>query len=177
MHDATNEYDREKLQERFAKLAGKIGVISVGGKSEVEIGERKDRVDDAVAATKAAISEGVVAGGGATLAIIYKSGILQRLAKATKSEAQRAGVLVVLEAIKAPLLQIAANAGKSGEVVLHKTTKIKQWNAKHDRYEDLLSAGVIDPAKVTRVALENAASIAGMFLTIECTVTKRKEKE
>ena len=170
----TSDYDREKLQERLAKLAGGVAVIHVGAPSEVEMKEKKDRVDDALCATRAAIEEGVVAGGG--VAYIRAIKAIEKL-KGDNADEQT-GIQIVRRAIEEPLRQIVFNAGKEGAVVVQKVAEGKGdfgYNARMDTYEDLKKAGVIDPAKVTRVALENAASIAGMFLTTECVIVEKKE--
>ncbi len=170
----TSDYDREKLQERLAKLAGGVAVLHVGAPSEVEMKEKKDRVDDALSATRAAIAEGIVPGGG--VAYIRCLDRLKDLKGDNDDE--QTGIAIVERAIEEPLRQIAANAGVEGAVVVQRVRDGKGdfgYNARTDTYENLLSAGVIDPAKVTRVALENAASIAGMFLTTECVIAEKKE--
>ena len=171
----TSDYDREKLQERLAKLAGGVAVLHVGAPSEVEMKEKKDRVDDALSATRAAIAEGIVPGGG--VAYIRCLERLRDLKGANDDE--QTGIAIVERAIEEPLRQIAANAGVEGAVVVQKVSEGSDdfgYNARTDTYENLLAAGVIDPAKVTRVALENAASIAGMFLTTECVIAEKKEE-
>lgn len=171
----TSDYDREKLQERLAKLAGGVAVLHVGAPSEVEMKEKKDRVDDALSATRAAIAEGIVPGGG--VAYIRCLDRLRDLKGANEDE--QTGIAIVERAIEEPLRQIAANAGVEGAVVVQKVSEGSGdfgYNARTDTYENLLAAGVIDPAKVTRVALENAASIAGMFLTTECVIAEKKEE-
>ncbi len=170
----TSDYDREKLQERLAKLAGGVAVLHIGAPSEVEMKEKKDRVDDALSATRAAIAEGIVPGGG--VAYIRCLAALEGLKGDNDDE--QTGIAIVERAIEEPLRQIAANAGVEGAVVVQKVREGKAdfgYNARTDVYENLLAAGVIDPAKVTRVALENAASIAGMFLTTECVIADKKE--
>ena len=170
----TSDYDREKLQERLAKLAGGVAVLYVGAASEVEMKEKKDRVDDALSATRAAIEEGIVPGGG--VAYIRAIDSLSKIKADNEDEAT--GVEIVKRAIEEPLRQIVANAGKEGAVVVQKVREGKDdfgYNARTDKYENFYAAGVVDPAKVTRVALENAASIAGMFLTTECVITEKKE--
>ena len=168
-------YDKEKLQERLAKLAGGVAQLNVGAASEVEMKEKKDRVDDALSATRAAIEEGIVAGGG--VAYIRAQAALEGLKG--ENEDEQTGIEIIRRAIEEPLRQIVANAGKEGAVVVD---KVRQgagdfgYNARKDVYENLKEAGVVDPAKVTRVALENAASIAGMFLTTECVITDIKEE-
>ena len=170
----TSSYDKEKLQERLAKLAGGVAVLYVGANSEVEMKEKKDRVDDAFYATRAAIEEGVVAGGGSTY--IHALDALKELKGDNQDE--QTGINIVERAIEEPLRQIVANAGGEGAVVVQKVREGKDdfgYNARTDVYEDLRKAGVIDPAKVSRVALENAASIAGMFLTTECIIVDKPE--
>ena len=169
-----SDYDKEKLQERLAKLAGGVAVLYVGAASEVEMKEKKDRVDDALCATRAAIEEGIVPGGGVTYIRAIES--LDGISTVNSDEAT--GVAIVKRAIEEPLRQIVANAGKEGAVVVQKVREGKGdfgYNARTDVYENLFAAGVVDPAKVTRVALENAASIAGMFLTTECVIVEKKE--
>lgn len=170
----TSDYDKEKLQERLAKLSGGVAVLYVGAASEVEMKEKKDRVDDALCATRAAIEEGIVPGGGVTYirAIDALEGFKGDNADETT------GVEIIKRAIEEPLRQIVANAGKEGAVVVQKVREGKGdfgYNARTDVYENMHAAGVVDPAKVTRVALENAASIAGMFLTTECVIVEKKE--
>ncbi|MBF1443759.1 MAG: chaperonin GroEL [Prevotella pallens] len=170
-----SQYDKEKLQERLAKLAGGVAVLYVGANSEVEMKEKKDRVDDALCATRAATEEGVVIGGGTTY--IRAQEVLKTL-KGDNSDEQT-GINIVCRAIEEPLRQIVSNAGGEGAVVVNKVRESKGdfgYNARRDQYEDLRVAGVIDPAKVARVALENAASIAGMFLTTECIVVDKPEE-
>ena len=167
-------YDKEKLQERLAKLAGGVAQLNVGAASEVEMKEKKDRVDDALSATRAAIEEGIVPGGG--VAYIRAQQVLDGLKG--ENEDEQTGMEIIRRAIEEPLRQIVANAGKEGAVVVDKVRSGKGdfgYNARKDVYENLKAAGVVDPAKVTRVALENAASIAGMFLTTECVITDIKE--
>ena len=171
---STSDYDKEKLQERLAKLAGGVAVLYVGAPSEVEMKEKKDRVNDALSATRAAIEEGTVPGGG--IAYIRAIADLDKLKG--ENEDEDTGIEIVKRAIEEPLRQIVANAGKEGAVVVQKVKESKAdygYNARKDIYENLYEAGVIDPAKVTRVALENAASIAGMFLTTECVIAEKKE--
>ncbi|MBO4943185.1 MAG: chaperonin GroEL [Muribaculaceae bacterium] len=176
METTTSDYDREKLQERLAKLSGGVAVLHVGAPSEVEMKEKKDRVDDALSATRAAIAEGIVPGGG----VAYIR-CLDRLAKLKGvNDDEQTGIAIVERAIEEPLRQIACNAGVEGAVVVQKVREAEGdygYNARTDKYEHLLAAGVIDPAKVTRVALENAASIAGMFLTTECVIAQKKEEK
>ncbi|MBQ0075995.1 MAG: chaperonin GroEL [Bacteroidales bacterium] len=168
-------YDKEKLQERLAKLAGGVAQLNVGAASEVEMKEKKDRVDDALSATRAAIEEGIVPGGG--VAYIRAQEALKDVKGANEDE--QTGIEIIRRAIEEPLRQIVKNAGKEGAVVVDKVRNGKGdfgYNARKDEYENLKAAGVVDPAKVTRVALENAASIAGMFLTTECVITDIKEE-
>ena len=168
-----SDYDREKLQERLAKLAGGVAVLYVGAATEVEMKEKKDRVDDALAATRAAVEEGIVPGGG--VAYIRAVAALENLKG--ENEDQTTGIQIVKRAIEEPLRQIVANAGGEGSVVVNKVKESEGnmgYNARDDRYEDMLAAGIIDPTKVSRVALENAASIASMFLTTECVLTDKK---
>ena len=170
----TSDYDREKLQERLAKLAGGVAVLYIGAPSEVEMKEKKDRVDDALSATRAAIEEGIVPGGG--VAYIRAISALEDLKG--DNEDETTGIQIVRRAIEEPLRQIVANAGKEGAVIVQKVREGKGdfgYNARTDVFENLMASGVIDPAKVTRVALENAASIAGMLLTTACIVSDKKE--
>ena len=172
--NTTSDYDKEKLQERLAKLSGGVAVLYVGAASEVEMKEKKDRVDDALCATRAAIEEGIVPGGG--VAYIRASEALEGLKG--DNEDETTGIEIIKRAIEEPLRQIVANAGKEGAVVVQKVREGKGdfgYNARTDVYENLHAAGVVDPAKVARVALENAASIAGMFLTTECVIVEKKE--
>ena len=169
-----SDYDKEKLQERLAKLSGGVAVLYVGAASEVEMKEKKDRVDDALRATRAAIEEGIVPGGG--VAYIRALESLEGLEGDNADETT--GIHIIKRAIEEPLRQICANAGKEGAVIVQKVREGKAdfgYNARTDVYENLHAAGVVDPAKVTRVALENAASIAGMFLTTECVIVEKKE--
>ena len=175
IEQTTSDYDREKLQERLAKLAGGVAVLHIGAPSEVEMKEKKDRVDDALSATRAAIAEGIVPGGG----VAYIRCVEKLEALKGDNDDETTGILIVKRAIEEPLRQIVANAGVEGAVVVQKVkegTGDFGYNARTDTYENLLAAGVIDPAKVTRVALENAASIAGMFLTTECVIAEKKEE-
>lgn len=170
-----SDYDREKLQERLAKLAGGVAVLHIGAPSEVEMKEKKDRVDDALSATRAAIAEGIVPGGG----VAYIRCIAALEDVKGENEDETTGIKIVKRAIEEPLRQIVANAGVEGAVVVQRVKDGKGdfgYNARKGEYENLLAAGVIDPAKVTRVALENAASIAGMFLTTECVIADKKEE-
>ncbi|MDR6921930.1 chaperonin GroEL [Chryseobacterium sp. 2987] len=176
METTTSDYDREKLQERLAKLAGGVAVLYVGAASEVEMKEKKDRVDDALHATRAAVEEGIVAGGGVALVRAIKS--LENLSGANADETT--GIKIVKRAIEEPLRQIVANAGGEGSVIVAKVaegTGDFGYNAKTDEYVNMLEAGIIDPTKVTRVALENAASVSGMLLTTECVITEVKSAE
>jgi chaperonin GroEL len=170
----TSDYDKEKLQERLAKLAGGVAVLYVGAASEIEMKEKKDRVDDALHATRAAVEEGIVAGGGVALVRAQKT--LEKLTAANLDEVT--GIQIVSKAIEAPLRTIVENAGGEGSVVINKVLEGKGdfgYDAKNDAYVDMLKTGIIDPKKVTRVALENAASVAGMILTTECALIDIKE--
>ena len=170
-----SSYDKEKLQERLAKLAGGVAQLNVGAASEVEMKEKKDRVDDALSATRAAVEEGIVPGGGVMYIRAQKA--LEGLKG--QNEDEQTGIEIIRRAIEEPLRQIVANAGKEGAVVVDKVRAGKDdfgYNARTDVYEPLFAAGVVDPAKVTRVALENAASIAGMFLTTECVIVDKPEE-
>jgi chaperonin GroEL len=170
----TSDYDREKLNERFAKLSGGVAVLYIGAASEVEMKEKKDRVDDALSATRAAIEEGIVPGGG----VAYIRAIDSLSNIKTNNEDEAIGIEIIKRAIEEPLRQIVFNAGKEGAVVVQKVREGKDdfgYNARTDVYENFYAAGVVDPAKVCRVALENAASIAGMFLTTECVITEKKD--
>jgi len=170
----TSDYDREKLQERLAKLAGGVAVLYVGAATEVEMKEKKDRVDDALHATRAAVEEGIVVGGG--VALVRAIGALDGVQ--AENEDQLIGINIVKKALEAPLRIIAENAGVEGSVVLMNVRDAKGahgFNARTEVYEDLKKAGVIDPTKVTRIALENAASIAGMVLTTECVINDKPE--
>ena len=171
----TSDYDREKLQERLAKMAGGVAVIYVGAASEVEMKEKKDRFDDALHATRAAIEEGIIPGGG----VAYIRSIAGMKGLKGENEDQQIGIDIVRRALEEPLRQIAANAGKEGSVIVNAVAKGKGdygYNARTDEYQHLVEAGVIDPTKVSRVALENAASIAGMLLTTECVLAEIKEE-
>ena len=175
IESTTSDYDREKLQERLAKLAGGVAVLYIGAATEVEMKEKKDRVDDALAATRAAVEEGIVPGGG--VAFIRAIDALEGLTGANDDETT--GINIVARAIEEPLRQIVLNAGGEGAVVVNKIREGKGdfgFNARTNVYENLLAAGVIDPTKVTRVALENAASISGLFLTTECVLSEEKEE-
>jgi len=171
----TSDYDKEKLQERLAKLAGGVAVLHVGAATEVEMKEKKDRVDDALHATRAAIEEGIVVGGGVALARTIAG--MDKIK--VENEDQGMGVQIVKKALESPIRIIAENAGVDGSVVLQEVLKLKGdhgFNARTEKYEDLKKAGVIDPTKVTRVAIENASSIAGMVLTTECVISDKKEE-
>ncbi len=175
IENASSDYDREKLQERLAKLAGGVAVLYVGAATEVEMKEKKDRVDDALAATRAAVEEGIVPGGG----VAYIRAVASLEGMKGENDDQTTGIQIVKRAIEEPLRQIVANAGGEGSVVVNKVkegTGAFGYNARDDRYEDMLAAGIIDPTKVSRVALENAASIASMFLTTECVLAEKKEE-
>jgi chaperonin GroEL len=175
MESSTSDYDKEKLQERLAKLAGGVAVLYVGAASEVEMKEKKDRVDDALHATRAAVEEGIVAGGG--VALLRAKSALDKITPENADEAT--GIQIVARAIEAPLRTIVENAGLEGSVVVAKVSEGKAnfgYNAKTDQYVDMLKAGIIDPKKVTRVALENAASVSGMILTTECALVEIKEE-
>jgi chaperonin GroEL len=175
METTTSDYDREKLQERLAKLAGGVAVLYVGAATEMEMKEKKDRVDDALHATRAAVEEGIIPGGG--VAYVRAIEALDRLKG--ENEDETTGIQIVKRAIEEPLRQIVENAGMEGSVVAQQVKDGKAdfgYNARTDKYEELFKAGVIDPAKVARVALENAASVAGMFLTTECVLADKKEE-
>jgi chaperonin GroEL len=174
IESTTSDYDREKLQERLAKLAGGVAVLYVGAASEVEMKEKKDRVDDALHATRAAVEEGIVAGGG--VALIRAKKALDNVSPENADEAT--GVQIVARAIESPLRTIVENSGNEGSVVVAKVYEGEGdfgYNAKTDEYVNMLTAGIIDPTKVTRIALENAASVSGMILTTECSLVDIKE--
>ncbi|MFT4669336.1 MAG: chaperonin GroEL [Flavobacteriaceae bacterium] len=174
IESSTSDYDKEKLQERLAKLAGGVAVLYVGAASEVEMKEKKDRVDDALHATRAAVEEGIVAGGG--VALVRAIDLLSKLTTETLDETT--GIQIVARAIESPLRTIVENAGGEGSVVINKVLEGKKnfgYDAKSDTYVDMIKAGIIDPKKVTRIALENAASVAGMILTTECALIDIKE--
>ncbi|HLJ06337.1 MAG TPA: TCP-1/cpn60 chaperonin family protein, partial [Acetobacteraceae bacterium] len=177
IEETTSDYDREKLQERLAKLAGGVAVIRVGGSTEVEVKERKDRVDDSLHATRAAVEEGIVPGGGVALA--RASLILAKL-KADNDD-QRFGVEIVRKAIMMPLRQIAENAGEDGAVIAGKVLDKDEYNwgfdAQTGEFKDLVKAGIIDPTKVVRTALQDAASVAGLLVTTEAMVAEKPEKK
>jgi chaperonin GroEL len=175
IEETTSDYDREKLQERLAKLAGGVAVIKVGGATEIEVKERKDRVDDAMHATRAAVEEGVVAGGG--VALLYASNALAKLKG--ENDDQRVGVEIVRKALQWPVRQIAENAGRDGAVVAGKLLESKSvtygYDAQADDFTDLVKAGIVDPTKVVRTALQDAASVAGLLITTEAMVADRPE--
>ena len=173
---STSDYDREKLQERLAKLSGGVAIINVGAATETEMKEKKARVEDALHATRAAVEEGIVPGGG--VALIRAQSALDRI---RGTEDEKIGVEIVRRALEEPIRLIAQNAGAEGSIVVAKVRASKDrnfgYNAQTDTYEDLVKAGVIDPTKVTRTALQNAASIAGLLLTTECVVVEKKEEK
>ena len=174
METTTSDYDREKLQERLAKLAGGVAVLYIGAATEVEMKEKKDRVDDALSATRAAVEEGIVPGGG----VAYIRAIEDLKTLKGSNEDETTGIAIVARAIEEPLRLIVENSGIEGSIVIQKVKEGKDdfgFNARTDKYENLYSSGVIDPTKVTRIALENAASVAGMFLTTECVLAEKKE--
>jgi len=177
IEETTSDYDREKLQERLAKLSGGVAVISVGGGSEMEVKEKKDRVDDALHATRAAVEEGIVAGGGT--ALLYATRALKDLEG--ENSDQNVGIDIIRRALQAPLRQIVENAGADGAVVAGKLLDQKDvafgYNAQTDKYEDLIKSGVIDPAKVVRTALQDASSVAALLITTEAMVADKPEKE
>jgi chaperonin GroEL len=174
---STSDYDKEKLQERLAKLAGGVAVINVGAATETEMKEKKARVEDALHATRAAVEEGIVPGGG--VALLWCRKPLERVRGADDDE--KTGIEIVRRALEEPIRIIVENAGAEGAIVVGKVKEAAKlnygYNAQTDEYEDLVAAGVIDPTKVTRTALQNAASIAGLLLTTECVVVEKKEKE
>jgi chaperonin GroEL len=176
METTTSDYDKEKLQERLAKLAGGVAVLYVGAASEVEMKEKKARVEDALSATRAAVEEGIIPGGG--VAYIRSIKAIEKLTG--DNEDQTTGIAIIRRALEEPARQIVENAGLEGSVIVQKIKEGKAdfgYNAQDDKFEPLFAAGVIDPTKVARVALENAASIAGMFLSTECVVAEKPEKE
>jgi chaperonin GroEL len=176
MEATTSDYDREKLQERLAKLAGGVAVLYIGAPTEVEMKEKKDRVDDALAATRAAVEEGIVPGGG--VALIRSINNLEKLKG--DNEDETTGIAIVRRAVEEPLRQIVANAGGEGAVIVQKVREGKDdfgYNARTEQFQNLYEAGVIDPTKVTRIAIENAASIASMLLTTECVIADEPEVE
>jgi chaperonin GroEL len=177
IEDTTSDYDREKLQERLAKLAGGVAVIKVGGATEVEVKEKKDRVDDALHATRAAVEEGIVAGGGVTL--LYAAKALDSLQP--HNDDQRVGIEIVRKALAWPAKQIVINAGADGSIVAGKLAEKNDANygydAQNDEYVDMFKAGIVDPTKVVRTALQDAASIAGLLITTEAMIAERPKKE
>jgi chaperonin GroEL len=176
IEESDSDYDREKLQERLAKLAGGVAVINVGAATETELKEKKHRIEDALSATRAAVEEGIVAGGGTALVNAMKA--LDKVEAAEGDEA--VGVKLVMKALEAPIRQIATNAGFEGSIILEKVKEAKKnvgFNVLTEKFEDMIKAGIVDPAKVTRSAVENAASIAGMLLTTECLIADKPEKE
>jgi chaperonin GroEL len=176
IEDTTSDYDKEKLQERLAKLAGGVALIKVGGSTEVEVKEKKDRVDDALNATRAAVEEGIVAGGG--VALLKASKVLDGV-KGDNAD-QEAGVAIVRRALQAPIRQIAENAGVEGSIVVGKILENASatfgFNAQTEEYVDLIAAGIIDPAKVVRTALQDAASVAGLLITTEAAIVEAPKK-
>ena len=177
IENATSEYDKEKLQERLARLAGGVAVIKIGGSSEIEVKEKKDRVDDALAATRAAVEEGIVAGGG--IALLRSQHLLDAIK--TENEDQKAGINIIRKALSAPIRQICANAGVDGAVIVGKILENENqnfgYNAQNGEYVDMLKAGIIDPAKVVRCALQDASSVSGLLLTTETMIAEAPEKE
>jgi chaperonin GroEL len=172
---STSDYDKEKLQERLAKLAGGVAVIYVGAASEVELKEKKDRVDDALSATRAAVEEGIIPGGG----VAYIRAIHELENLKGDNDDETTGIAIVKRAIEEPLRQIVENAGIEGSVVVQKVIEGKEdfgYNARTNQFENLYESGVIDPTKVARIAIENAASVAGMFLMTECVITEEEEE-
>jgi chaperonin GroEL len=178
IEDTTSDYDREKLQERLAKLVGGVAVIKVGAATETEMKEKKARVEDAMHATRAAVEEGIVAGGG--VALVRAGKVLSTFQASETDSDEQIGVNIVKRALEEPLRQIAANAGKEGAVIVEKVAAGEDaygFNAATEKYEDLVAAGVIDPAKVTRTALQNAASIAGLMLTTEAMIADVQDEK
>ena len=176
IEDTTSDYDRDKLQERLAKLAGGVAVVRVGGSTEVEVKEKKDRVDDALNATRAAVEEGIVPGGG--VALLKASKVLEGLKG--DNDDQDAGIAIVRRALQAPIRQIAENAGVEGSIVVGKVLENSSatfgFNAQTEAYVDMISAGIIDPAKVVRTALQDAASVAGLMITTEAAIVDAPKK-
>ena len=176
IEETTSDYDKEKLQERLAKLSGGVAIIKVGGATEIEVKEKKDRVDDAVAATRAAMQEGIVAGGGS--ALIFAGRVLAKLKGA--NDDQNFGINIIRKAIQAPVRQIAENAGFDGAVVANEIISKHEQNygydAQNNVYCDMFKAGIIDPTKVVRTALQDASSVAGLFITTECAIVEQKEE-
>ena len=177
VEETTSDYDREKLQERLAKLAGGVAVIRVGGSTEVEVKEKKDRVDDAMHATRAAVEEGIVPGGG--IALLRAKAAIGKLTD--ENDDVQSGINIVLKALEAPIRQIAENSGVEGSIVVGKVLANKTptfgFDAQTEEYVDMLSAGIVDPAKVVRVALQDAASVAGLLITTEAMVAETPKKE
>jgi chaperonin GroEL len=177
IEETTSDYDREKLQERLAKLAGGVAVIRVGGATEVEVKEKKDRVDDAMHATRAAVEEGILPGGG--VALLRATQTLKDLKP--ENDDQKTGIEIVRRALQSPARQIATNAGSDGSIVVGKILEARDyahgWNAQTDEYGDLYKWGVIDPAKVVRTALQDAASVAGLLITTEAMIAEKPKKE
>ena len=177
IEETTSDYDREKLQERLAKLAGGVAVIRAGGATEVEVRERKDRIDDAMHATRAAVEEGILPGGG--VALLNSSDLLDKLKPV--NDDQRVGIDIIRRALKAPARQIAENAGTDGSIVVGKILDHKEFNWGYDaqsgKYGDLIKAGIMDPTKVVRTALQDAASVAGLLVTTEAMVAEIPEKK
>jgi len=177
VEETTSDYDKEKLQERLAKLAGGVAVIRVGGATEVEVKEKKDRVDDALNATKAAVEEGIVPGGGA--ALLYATKALKDLVG--DNEDQNVGISIIRKAIQSPIRQIVENAGVEASIVVGKLLEQKSatfgYNAQSEEYVDLIEAGIVDPTKVVRIALQNAASVAALLITTEAMVADRPKRE
>jgi len=177
--ETTSDYDREKLQERLAKLAGGVAVINVGASTETEMKEKKARVEDALHATRAAVEEGIVPGGGTALIRALKAACDAKAIDSSSNEDERTGFGIVARAVEAPLRQLAANAGREGALIVENVKNNKKghgYNVATDTYEDLIASGVVDPTKVTRSALQNAASIAGLLLTTECLISEKPEK-
>jgi chaperonin GroEL len=177
IEETTSDYDREKLQERLAKLAGGVAVIRVGGSTEVEVKEKKDRVDDAMHATRAAVEEGIVPGGG--VALLRAKAAVAKVK--TDNPDVRAGINIVLKALEAPIRQIAENSGVEGSIVVGKITDNSSdtygFNAQTEEFVDMLTAGIVDPAKVVRTALQDAASVAGLLITTEAMIAEAPKKE
>jgi chaperonin GroEL len=177
IEETTSDYDREKLQERLAKLAGGVAVIKVGGATEIEVKERKDRVDDALNATRAAVEEGIVPGGGS--ALLYATRALEGLKGANPD--QDAGINIIRKALESPIRQIVRNAGGEGSIVVGKLLEQKSYNfgfnAQTDEYVDMIKAGIVDPAKVVRTALQDAASVAGLLITTEAMIAEAPKRE
>jgi chaperonin GroEL len=177
IEDTTSDYDKEKLQERLAKLAGGVAVIRVGGATEVEVKEKKDRVDDALNATRAAVEEGIVPGGG--VALLRAKIAVSKLRSENADE--QAGISIVLKALEAPIRQIAENAGNEGSIVVGRISDNKSqtfgFNAQTEEYVDMIEAGIVDPAKVVRTALQDAASVAGLLITTEAMIGDKPKKE